>query len=137
VPTASKIRMKTPWSPSSTLNAREGDYSVKKLDKKNLHPLKTVTASSSASNSAEIVWKNIFLFIFLHSSLFYSLYALIFEWPWRTLLFATILGMGSGLGVTVGAHRLWSHRSYKARLPLRIFLAVMQTVAGQVCLIKE
>ena len=43
-----------------------------------------------------------------------------------------MLGIGSGLGVTVGAHRLWSHRAYKAKLPLRLFLAMMQTVAAQV-----
>ncbi|KGL84230.1 Stearoyl-CoA desaturase 5, partial [Tinamus guttatus] len=37
----------------------------------------------------------------------------------------------SGLGVTAGAHRLWSHRSYKAKLPLRIFLAVANSMAFQ------
>jgi len=37
-----------------------------------------------------------------------------------------------GLGVTAGAHRLWSHRSYKAKLPLRIFLAICHSIAGQV-----
>ncbi|XP_060795084.1 acyl-CoA desaturase 1-like isoform X2 [Neoarius graeffei] len=35
------------------------------------------------------------------------------------------------LGVTAGAHRLWSHRSYKASLPLRIFLAVANSMAFQ------
>ena len=40
----------------------------------------------------------------------------------------------SGLGVTAGAHRLWSHKSYKAKLPLRLFLALGQTMAGQNCL---
>jgi stearoyl-CoA desaturase (delta-9 desaturase) len=78
-----------------------------------------------------IVWKNIFLFVVLHSSLFYSLYSLVFFWPWKTLLFSIMLGIGSGLGVTAGNHRLWSHKAYKAKLPLRIFLAIMQTVAGQ------
>ncbi|XP_042840219.1 stearoyl-CoA desaturase 5 isoform X2 [Prionailurus viverrinus] len=37
----------------------------------------------------------------------------------------------SALGVTAGAHRLWSHRSYKAKLPLRIFLAVANSMAFQ------
>ena len=43
-------------------------------------------------------------------------------------------GFLAGLGVTAGAHRLWSHKSYKAKLPLRIFLMILQTVAGQNCL---
>lgn len=39
----------------------------------------------------------------------------------------------SALGITAGAHRLWSHRSYKASVPLRIFLAVSNSMAFQVC----
>lgn len=39
----------------------------------------------------------------------------------------------SGLGITAGAHRLWAHRSYKAKLPLRIILAVFNTIAFQDC----
>ncbi|XP_032689711.1 (11Z)-hexadec-11-enoyl-CoA conjugase-like isoform X5 [Odontomachus brunneus] len=34
-------------------------------------------------------------------------------------------------GVSGGAHRLWSHKSYKAKLPLRILLALLYAVAGQ------
>lgn len=36
-----------------------------------------------------------------------------------------------GMGITAGAHRLWSHRAYKARLPLRIFLMLCNTMAFQ------
>lgn len=38
----------------------------------------------------------------------------------------------SGLGITAGAHRLWAHRSYKAKLPLRIILAMWNSMAFQV-----
>lgn len=38
----------------------------------------------------------------------------------------------SALGITAGAHRLWSHRTYKARLPLRLFLIIANTMAFQV-----
>lgn len=34
-------------------------------------------------------------------------------------------------GITSGAHRLWAHRAYKAKLPLRIFLCICQTIALQ------
>lgn len=40
----------------------------------------------------------------------------------------------SGQGVTMGAHRLWSHRAFKAKLWLRIILLWMHTLAGQNCL---
>lgn len=39
---------------------------------------------------------------------------------------------GSGLGVTMGAHRLWSHRAFKAKTGLKIFLLWLHTLAGQV-----
>ena len=40
--------------------------------------------------------------------------------------------MMSGWGITAGAHRLWAHRSYKAKLPLRIILAMWNSMAFQV-----
>lgn len=44
-------------------------------------------------------------------------------------VFALIVG--SGFGITAGAHRLWSHNSYTANLPLRIILVFLFTIAGQ------
>ncbi|XP_053210212.1 stearoyl-CoA desaturase 5-like [Panonychus citri] len=37
----------------------------------------------------------------------------------------------NAVGIGVGAHRLWSHRSFKAKTPLRVFLALAFTSAGQ------
>jgi stearoyl-CoA desaturase (delta-9 desaturase) len=37
-----------------------------------------------------------------------------------------------GFGITGGAHRLWAHRCYKAKWPLRVIAAVGQTIALQV-----
>ena len=34
------------------------------------------------------------------------------------------------LGVTGGSHRLWAHRAFEAKLPLRIFLMLSQASAG-------
>jgi len=39
------------------------------------------------------------------------------------------IGMSSALGVLAGAHRLWSHRSYKAKWQLRLLLAIFETMA--------
>lgn len=38
----------------------------------------------------------------------------------------------SGLGITMGAHRLWAHRAYKVNTPLKIVLLGLQTLASQV-----
>lgn len=35
------------------------------------------------------------------------------------------------MGITAGAHRLWAHRSYKAKWPLRLMLMIFNTIAFQ------
>lgn len=49
---------------------------------------------------------------------------------------AYVYAVFGGLGITAGAHRLWSHKSYKARLPLRIFLMFCNCSAIQNDLIE-
>ncbi|KAJ0131720.1 Acyl-CoA desaturase, partial [Colletotrichum tanaceti] len=44
---------------------------------------------------------------------------------WKTAVFAVVYYFNTGLGITAGYHRLWAHRSYKASLPLRIYLAAV------------
>lgn len=43
-----------------------------------------------------------------------------------------VYGVVAGFGITAGAHRLWAHKSYSAKTPLRIFLAYLYCMAGQV-----
>ena len=49
----------------------------------------------------------------------------------KTLLWAFLLWPISGLGITAGVHRLWSHRSYDAKLPVRLFLMLANSIANQ------
>ena len=41
----------------------------------------------------------------------------------------------SALGITAGAHRLWSHKSYKASLPLKVILACLSSMAYEVSMV--
>ncbi|KAJ0175634.1 hypothetical protein K1T71_008793 [Dendrolimus kikuchii] len=79
-----------------------------------------------------IVWRNVLAFIYLHVAAAYGFY-LMFTGKVNifTILFAFSFAAMSAMGVTAGAHRLWAHRAYKARWPLRLYLAVMQTMAFQ------
>lgn len=38
----------------------------------------------------------------------------------------------SAMGITAGAHRLFSHKAYKAKTPLKIILIVFNCIAFQV-----
>lgn len=43
-----------------------------------------------------------------------------------------LVGGIGGFGVTGGVHRYFTHRSFKANLPLQIILIACYTVSGQV-----
>uniref|UniRef100_U5EY18 Putative fatty acid desaturase n=1 Tax=Corethrella appendiculata TaxID=1370023 RepID=U5EY18_9DIPT len=77
------------------------------------------------------VWRNIIAFIYLHTAALYGLYLAITSAKIITFLFAYVLAVFGGLGITAGAHRLWAHKSYKAKWPLRLFLMLCQTLAFQ------
>jgi len=49
----------------------------------------------------------------------------------ETLIWAFCLWPISGFGITVGVHRLWSHRSYEAAFPARLFLMLCNSIANQ------
>lgn len=77
-----------------------------------------------------IVWKNVILMTLLHIGAFYGVFV-VPSASRLTLLWSVLCFLISALGVTAGAHRLWSHRSYKATLPLKIFLGVANSMAFQ------
>ncbi|KAJ9593738.1 hypothetical protein L9F63_014711, partial [Diploptera punctata] len=80
--------------------------------------------------SHKYVWRNIIFMLYAHLGAFYGLYLLLTEAK-MVLLFEILYGYLSLIGVTGGTHRLWSHRSYKAKFPLRVLLMIFQTAAFQ------
>uniref|UniRef100_A0A8C5K9B8 stearoyl-CoA 9-desaturase n=1 Tax=Jaculus jaculus TaxID=51337 RepID=A0A8C5K9B8_JACJA len=78
----------------------------------------------------EYVWRNIILMVLLHLGALYGT-TLLLSCKLYTLLWGIVYFSISILGITAGAHRLWSHRTYKARLPLKIFLIIANTMAFQ------
>jgi stearoyl-CoA desaturase (delta-9 desaturase) len=47
----------------------------------------------------------------------------------NTVIASTCFAFWSGFGGSCGAHRLWCHRAYKAKWPLRVFLMIGQTIS--------
>ncbi|CEF60824.1 Fatty acid desaturase, type 1 domain and Fatty acid desaturase, type 1, core family-containing protein [Strongyloides ratti] len=80
---------------------------------------------------SRIVWRNVFLFGLLHAAALLGAYHLLFCVKWYTVIWTFTCWILSGLGITAGAHRLWSHRCYKAKLPLRICLMFFNSMAIQ------
>ncbi|VBB34028.1 unnamed protein product [Acanthocheilonema viteae] len=69
---------------------------------------------------SEIVWRNVALFASLHVASLVGLYQFIFVAKWPTLFWYCACWLMGVMGITAGAHRLWSHRSYKAKWPARL-----------------
>ena len=98
-----------------------------------------------------IIWKRLYknlnwdvvpFLLCQHVFCLIGLWAVIFPISWTyctgisaptsfTLVFAVGLWPISGLGVTAGMHRLWTHRSYEAHLSLRIFLMILASISNQ------
>lgn len=50
---------------------------------------------------------------------------------WWLMIEILVWQIVCGFGVTVGMHRLWSHRSFRARAPLRFLLMILASMSNQ------
>ncbi|XP_036322699.1 acyl-CoA desaturase-like [Rhagoletis pomonella] len=92
--------------------------------------IQTQACSSESEYNPQIRWLDLIAQIFLHGGALYGIY-LLFQANFYTFLWVVVCVWCSGIGITAGAHRLWSHKSYTASLPLRILLIFLFTIAGQ------
>ena len=80
-------------------------------------------------NVVKIKWCNVLVLLTIHMlTVVGYLYLCTHDIKLKTVTLASVIGLLSGLGMSVGAHRLWAHRSFKARFGLRLFLAIFQTM---------
>ena len=78
----------------------------------------------------QVVWTNVYLMVVLHALWLWGAYVGTGA-KWQSFAWYVVLGLCSAFGVTAGAHRLWTHRSYKAKLPLRVVLMFFNCLAMQ------
>ncbi|MGW5055569.1 acyl-CoA desaturase [Actinokineospora sp. NPDC004072] len=75
----------------------------------------------------------VYVFVLLPFAALVAAVPLAWGWglTWLDVVLAVFFFYFSGLGVTVGYHRLFTHGSFKANRPLKITLAVMGSMAVQ------
>lgn len=79
---------------------------------------------------SQFKWLNLTWLVSIHLyAIFAYAYTLLYPINTLTVIWATILACGSGFGVSAGAHRLWAHRAFKARWPLKLLLVILETMA--------
>jgi len=94
--------------------------------------LRAVVETAPVLPKDKLVWYNIVTLTLWHIG---ALYAIRLICAGRVASSVSALGVAlwwaSGLGITAGAHRLWAHKSYSAKLELRVFLAALNSMAFQ------
>lgn len=103
---------------------------VKDLDPKLQARIRKNSQPGPFGLKTQLVWRNIILMIGLHVLCGFGA-VLGLEARWQSFLWYVVVGLSSAFGVTAGAHRLWTHRSYKATLPFKIVLMCFDCVAMQ------
>ncbi|CAG2163155.1 unnamed protein product [Oppiella nova] len=105
------------------ISAQESDYNNDKTNKKSF----TLCFGYKPS---QFKWFNIFWLVLIHVVAVYAYgYAMWFPMNMFTIIWTVVLACGSGFGASAGSHRLWAHRAFKARWPLKLFLVITETMA--------
>lgn len=77
-------------------------------------------------------WGNIVFLALVHAAAILTLALAVRQGvPWQTLVLALVWLACSGLSITGGYHRLFSHRSYKCAWPMRLFYVLFGAAAVQ------
>lgn len=79
----------------------------------------------------DVKWENVISILAVHCLAIYLVLTFPFHHHILLSLWTILIVLFSGWGVTAGAHRLWTHRSYKANAGVRIFLMICYTMSGQ------
>ena len=76
----------------------------------------------------DIKWKNVLIFVYLHAAAIYGCFLPMLR---SSIIIGLGFGIFAGFGTTVGAHRLFTHRTFKANKILKILMVILQTMSGQ------
>ncbi|XP_011495902.1 PREDICTED: stearoyl-CoA desaturase 5-like [Ceratosolen solmsi marchali] len=78
----------------------------------------------------DIIWRNVVAITLFHLMSLYAYITFPYFQRLKTLLWGWMVSVIASFGVGAGVHRLWTHRSYKAKTPLRIILLCCYSTAG-------
>ncbi|VVC29184.1 Hypothetical protein CINCED_3A008957 [Cinara cedri] len=95
---------------------------------------KSIMAEEESSQSPylkpKILWFNVIFLVVLHGLAVRGLFYLPTT-KFHTVIYAYFVATIAGFGLTAGIHRYFAHRSFKAKLPMKILLLACYSVSGQ------
>ncbi|XP_075975772.1 acyl-CoA Delta-9 desaturase-like [Anticarsia gemmatalis] len=100
--------------------------------KKKKETLVTKYIGTDYSYKHEVVWQNAIGFLILHILALWGFYVLVTGGvSLKSFVWSLLVMLTASEGITIGAHRYYTHKSFKATPLLRAILLTLQTVAGQ------
>ena len=103
---------------------------VTRYDNRNMtSDKKEVNLSLCRFHWYQIKWANVVWLFCLHTAFVWA-YVHVLLWPvkMQSTIWTVLSSIFSGFGMSVGAHRFWAHRSFKATSLLRFYLLILQTM---------
>lgn len=79
----------------------------------------------------QLVWNRVAILGYFHLAGLYGMYLMCTKAHILSPLIMYGFVVLTGLGTGAGCHRLWSHRAYKAKLPMKIIMMCLQTIGYQ------
>ncbi|XP_015523002.2 (11Z)-hexadec-11-enoyl-CoA conjugase [Neodiprion lecontei] len=107
---------------------------IVKNDKSQEFDLEEVINKDVSTNDKfyhRLVIPNLLYFGALHVGAVIGIYHLLVNAKVLTIIWAFLMAFCTGEAVTLGAHRYYSHKSFKATTALRLAMIIFQTAAGQ------
>jgi stearoyl-CoA desaturase (Delta-9 desaturase) len=83
---------------------------------------------TTGDGGRKIIWWKVFVLVYYHAA---AIYSLTLPKLWSTHIINVIFHVLGILGGSVGSHRYFTHKSFKANFPLRLILVIIQTISGQ------
>ena len=111
--------------------AQHGSSTAVRCDERERVPVLRLTTvqKSDPHRLREVWWSNITLFCTVHVVALYTI--LYTPFKLSSLFVCYINWQLATLGITLGYHRYWSHKSYSASPTMRIILAALGTMGFQ------
>ncbi|XP_066245144.1 acyl-CoA Delta-9 desaturase-like isoform X2 [Euwallacea similis] len=79
----------------------------------------------------KIYWGNLIGILVLHLLTLHTIVTFNYIKHFWLLCYVLLVGEIGGFGITAGAHRYWTHKCFKATLPLKVILLFCYSIAGQ------
>jgi len=113
------------------------DFNFEGYDDDSVHPdlkfsFRQMYEDTKNLDWSQVLWDMVFCIVMFHVFVVWGIY----HWwtlqaRWQSWFFVPVLSYAGGLGITLGTHRLWTHKAFKAVLPVRIVLMLMNSLAFQ------